>query len=156
MVKSEQIRKALGDFAASFGPAPTTIGTVASVGERTCILTVDDLDYPDIRLSPVIDGTEGLTIFPKVGTMAMAIRIEEADEWMLIGCQEIDKYRLVVGDLVFEVGTDQFTVKKGADSLKDALTLIVEAIQQIVVIYGNNPAYDKLTQALTKINNIFH
>jgi hypothetical protein len=88
--------------------------------------------------------------------MAMAIRIEEADEWMLIGCQEIDKYRLVVGDLVFEVGTDQFTVKKGADSLKDALTLIVEAIQQIVVIYGNNPAYDKLTQALTKINNIFH
>ncbi len=45
-------------------------------------------------------------------------------------------------------------VQKGADTLKQALTLIVEAVQPIVVLYGNNPVYAKLTQALAKINNL--
>ncbi len=41
------------------------------------------------------------------------------------------------------------------DSLKDILTLILKAVQPILVLYGNNPDYAKLTQALTKINNLF-
>jgi phage baseplate assembly protein V len=49
----------------------------------------------------------------------------------------------------------KFTISAGDDSVKDALTLIIEAVQQIVVIQGNNPDYDKLSQALTKVNNIF-
>jgi phage baseplate assembly protein V len=49
----------------------------------------------------------------------------------------------------------QFTINVGDDSLKDALTLIIQAVQQIVVMYGNNPDYTKLSEALTKVNNIF-
>lgn len=41
------------------------------------------------------------------------------------------------------------------NSLKDILTLIVQAVQPILVMYGNNPDFIKLTQALTKINSMF-
>lgn len=46
----------------------------------------------------------------------------------------------------------QLLVQKGGDTLKQALVLIVEAVQPIVVLYGNNPVYSKLAEALTKIN----
>lgn len=49
----------------------------------------------------------------------------------------------------------KFTISVDNDSLKDALTMLIEAVQQIVVMYGNNPDYTKLSQALTKVNNIF-
>ena len=49
---------------------------------------------------------------------------------------------------------EHLLVEKDGDTLKQALTLIVEAVQPIVVIYGNNPIYSKLSEALTKINNL--
>ena len=49
----------------------------------------------------------------------------------------------------------KFTITVDDDSLKDALTLIIQAVQQIVIMYGNNPDYTKLSEALTKVNNIF-
>ncbi|HJU46360.1 MAG TPA: hypothetical protein VJ647_06215 [Chitinophagaceae bacterium] len=49
----------------------------------------------------------------------------------------------------------KFAITVDGNSLKDALTLIIQAVQQIVVMYGNNPDYGKLSEALTKVNNIF-
>lgn len=49
----------------------------------------------------------------------------------------------------------KFTIAVDDNSLKDALTLIIQAVQQIMVMQGNNPDYAKLSQALTKVNNIF-
>ena len=40
------------------------------------------------------------------------------------------------------------------DTMKEVMTLIIEAVQQIVVLQGNNPNYVKLTQALVKVNNL--
>jgi phage baseplate assembly protein gpV len=79
-----------------------------------------------------------------------------------------DKFRMLFEDgtyFEYDKTTHQMTVslnssdgklllQKGTDTLKQALTLIVEAVQPIVVLYGNNPVYTKLTQALTKINNL--
>jgi len=155
MDKQEQIREGLRRFAERFGPAPTLLGTVVSVDADLCTMNVDELDIPDIRLRPVVGGSEGITVYPKEGAWAVAVRLEQTDEFMLIACSEVAKYRLVVDDMVYEVGEDKFLLKKGNDSLKDVIQLIIEAVQPIVVIYGNNPVYAKLTQALDKLNNIF-
>lgn len=166
MSKQDEIRKALGAFSSRYGPQNTMLATVKSVdeGEFTCVLVDDDndeLEYPDVRLRPVLDGNESITVFPKVGTWALVVRIEEDEDWMVIAVGEADKIsNLAETEIKSIVGTSEFTIddgflmQKGSDTLKQILTLIVEAVQPIVVIYGNNPVYAKLTQALTKINNL--
>ncbi len=166
MGKADDIRKALADFSGKYGPQNTMLATVDSVDEAefTCVLQDDDngeLTYPDVRLRPVLDGNESVTVFPKVGTWALAVRIEEEENWMVIAVGEADKVVTVAdSEIKSVVGTSEFTIddgflmQKGSDTLKQILTLIVEAVQPIVVIYGNNPVYAKLTQALTKINNL--
>jgi phage baseplate assembly protein gpV len=58
-------------------------------------------------------------------------------------------------DVILELsGNSKLGIKKGDDTLKQALTLINEAVTQIVVLYGNNPNYTKLLQAQQIINNI--
>lgn len=158
MSRLDEIRARLREFAAEVGPAPTMLATVVSVDEDelTCVLDDENGVIPDVRLKPVLDGEEGVIIFPKVGAWALAVRIEDDAEWMLVAASEVEKYRIKKGDYEFELSDAGFVVKKGNDSLKDALTLIIEAVQQIIVLQGTNPSYPKLTSALSKINNIFN
>lgn len=64
------------------------------------------------------------------------------------------KYSQIVKESSF-LQDGKFTISVDNNSLKDALTLIIQAVQQIMVMQGNNPDYAKLSQALTKVNNIF-
>lgn len=64
------------------------------------------------------------------------------------------KYSQIVKESSF-LQDGKFTITVNDNSLKDALTLIIQAVQQIVVMQGNNPDYAKLSEALTKVNNIF-
>src|SRR5207237_161663 len=116
----------------------------------------DDFEYPGIRLRPVLDGNEALTLFPKVGTWALAVRIEDEEhEWMVMAMGEVDKWRLKIGTAIIEQDATGLLVSKGTDTLKQVLTLIIEAMQKIIVLQGTNPDRAKLVTAKTKTNNLF-
>lgn len=157
MEHDEQIREALRDMAGRFGPMQTMLAKVKSVDEdeKTCVLIEeigeDELEIPDVRLRPVAIDDNGLIIFPKADTYVLAARIENDEEWMVIAVDEADKIKWTVGTCKFEVD-DGFLIKKGDNTLKDIIQMIIEAVQQIVVVYGNNPDYTKLASALTKLN----
>ena len=93
MLKETEIRSALADFAAKYGPQLTMLATVASVNidELTCVLDDDGIMYEDVRLRPIVDENEGLTLLPKIGTWALAIRIEDDKNWIIIELGKIDK-----------------------------------------------------------------
>lgn len=135
----------------------TIIGTVKSVdaNEMTCVLADDDFDIPEVRLRPVLDNKKSITIFPKVGAYAIAVRLEDTEEWMLIQAGEVDKYRIEQNDLVFEMDGQKFLIEKQGANLMQIIKSICEACLQIVVIQGNNPDYQKLKDALTKIQLLF-
>jgi hypothetical protein len=156
--RSEQIRQLLAEQAGRFGPPATMLATVKSVDEAsaTCVLYDEetDLDYYDVRLKPVVDTPEALTIFPAVGTWCIAVRIEGSDEWMAIAFNQAVKWRLKVGQAVIEQNETGLLIQKQTDTLRQALELLVQAVQQIVVVQGRGPDQVKLTQALTKIQNI--
>lgn len=146
-------------MAKEVGPDCTIMGTIKSVdeGEGTCVLYDEesDLEFTEIRLRPVLEEeNDFLTIVPKVGTWALAIRIEDADDWMIIAVGQADKYRLKIGEATVELDSDGLLVKKQEDTLKQVVQLIIEAMQVIVVVQGTNPDYTKLTQALSKMNNV--
>jgi len=158
--KQEEIRKALADHAMKFGPAATMLATVVAVDPSTFTCTLvdadDDFEYPGIRLRPVLDGNEALTLFPKVGTWALAVRIEDEEhEWMVMAMGEVDKWRLKIGATIIEQDATGLLVQKGSDTLKQVLTLIIEAMQKIIVLQGTNPDRAKLVTAKTKTNNLF-
>jgi hypothetical protein len=158
MDRARQIREKLQQMARQFGPPSTLLGQVKSVDENelTCDLYDEEtaVVFYDVRLRPVLDGKESLTLIPKVDTWALAARIEDDDEWMIIAAGEIDRYRLSIGQTVIEQDSTGLLIAKQDDTLKQVLTLIVEAVQKIVVIQGTNPDLPKLSQALTKINNL--
>lgn len=151
------IRDALMRLGGKVGPAPTIIGKVKSVDEdeKTCVIieTIgdDEIEIDDVRLRPVLNGNAAITIYPKVNSYVLALRIEGSEEWMVAGVDKTDKVKWEVGDCKFEVD-EGFLIKRGNDTLKDIIQMIIEATQQIVVLYGNNPDYSKLAQALSKLN----
>jgi hypothetical protein len=158
MGREEQIRQLLDERAGRVGPSPTMLATVKSVddAEGTCVLWDEEtaLDYYDVRLRPVLNGKESITVFPKVGSWCLAVRLENTEEWGVVACTEADKWRLKIGDAIIEQDAAGLQIKKQNDTLLQALELIIQAVMKIAVIQGTNPDYPKLQQALTKIKNI--
>lgn len=153
----EDIREALFNLAAKVGPMPTVLATVKSVdeGKMTCTLEDDDgALISEVRLRPVLDGKEALTVFPKVGTWALALRIENDDDWMVVAAGEADKWRLKVGEALVEQDASGLLVKQQSDSLLQVIELMIEAVMSVVVLQGRSPDYAKLQQALTKAKKI--
>jgi hypothetical protein len=158
MGREEQIRQLLDERAARVGPSPTMLATVRSVddAEGTCVLYDEEtnLDYYDVRLRPVLNGKENITIFPKAGSWCLAVRLENTEEWCVVACTEADKWRLKIGDAIIEQDATGLQIKKQNDSLREALEMIIQAVMKIMVVQGQNPDYAKLQQALLKIQNI--
>lgn len=157
MGKEAEIRQALGQFAARYGPTATLLAEVSAVDSATFTCTLDDdgLLYEGVRLRPVLDGKESLTLVPKVGSWALAVRLEDSEEWMLISAGEFDKVVTKVGTTVLEQDASGFLIKKGNDSIKQLFQLVIDSIKPIMVLYGNNPDFVKLLQAETMNNNLF-
>lgn len=91
---------------------------------------------------------------PDDGEAAGKFRNKFSDGTVIEYDKNASKYSQIVKTSSF-LQDGKFTITVDDDSLKDALTLIIQAVQQIMVMYGNNPDYGKLSQALTKVNNIF-
>jgi hypothetical protein len=127
----EEIREGLIRLAGNFGPSASLLGEVVSVDEDAgvCVINDGDVDVYDVRLRPVITGNQGVTMFPAVGSFVLAIRIEQDEEWMVIGAESIEKYRIVAGDLTLEMDGEKYQIKTGTDDLKQILNDLIEAIK---------------------------
>ena len=112
-----------------------------------------DADLLDVRLIADLENDKSFILVPKVDSFVVVGFLTDAVAYVTM-VSEVDKVYCKIGNLEFQLAS-KFLIKKGDDSIKDVLQLIIEAVQQITVIYGNNPDYAKLGQAETKINNLF-
>lgn len=95
MATPEQIREGFQNIAKSFGPSVSNIAVVKSVNEdeATCVLIdEDEQEYLDVRLRPVLTGKHSFLQVPKAGSQVLAIRVEDDDDWMVIACDEVEKF----------------------------------------------------------------
>lgn len=109
MTREQEIRDALKEFASKVGPLGSVLGTVKSVdaGAFTCVLYDEDsnTELIDVRLRPVLDDNDFLTVIPKVDTWALAIRIEEDEDWMILAVGEADKWKIKIGNTTQEIAS---------------------------------------------------
>jgi len=108
MSKQEEVRKLLKKMASEVGPAVSLLAEVKSVDETelTCVLTDDDgLEFFDVRLTPVVDGNVSFTIIPKINTWALAVRMEDSDDWLVLSVGEAQKVLLKCDEVVINDGS---------------------------------------------------
>ena len=157
MKEREQIKEQLGNFAAMYGPAAILTATVTAVNNDDDTVTVDfdnGNTMDDVRLKAVVDTGNKVLLIPKIGSVVLVGSIENSDEYVVLVVHEISEVVYLIDTTRYSVNASGFLIKKGDDTLKQILTLIVEAVQPMVVIYGNNPVYTKLAEALVKIQNL--
>ena len=134
--------------------------TVVSVDKSndTCIVEFDELQIGDVRIKATIeDQAKGVKLYPVPQSVVLVQRIVlgvNADYFITM-FSEVEEVRVLIGELVFKTNEEGVLIKKGDDSLKDILKLTIEAVQQITVLYGNPPNYQKLETAIEKLNNLF-
>lgn len=167
----QKIKEEMDLFASKRGPAVLVQAKVLTVNEVDNTVEVE-LDgggtIDDVQLRSIVKTGNKVVCYPKPNSIVLMAAITNSDEHYVVAVEEVDKVVMVKDDLTititnevnvvknglnFKVG-NKVKVEKGADSLKDALVKIIEAVQQIVVLQGNNPNYSKLATALTKINNL--
>lgn len=153
MDKKEQIRDRLKQMAKQHGPLNTVLATVTSVDEAegTCELDDDGLALYDVRLKPVLSADEAVITVPAVGSWVLVARIEEDEDWLLLACEKVEKYRVTVGAFKLELSADGFEISNDQTSLKSILTNLVS---EVVKIYAakNVGALQLISQ---NIENLF-
>lgn len=153
----DDIKKQLQLLAGEFGPAQIISAKVLSVNidEDSIAVAVDGgLEIDDVRLKSIIKAGNKLVLRPTVNSTVLIGRIENSDEWVMISPDEIDSMTMIIGDVKLDVDETGFLFQKEESTLKELVQLVIEAVEQIVVIEGNNPDYIKLAQAKTILNNL--
>lgn len=119
MATPEQIRDAFAKMAKSQAPAVSNIAKVKSVDEDegTCVLIdEDDQEFLDVRLKPVLTENQSFLQIPKIGTFVLAVRVEDDDDWMVIACDEVEKFLWIVGNTKLEL-TDKICMEANNQNL---------------------------------------
>jgi hypothetical protein len=117
MVTEAELRAALVDFIKRNGIGKSSLLAkvkAVNIGEKTIDLVDDDNAesfYEGVRLNPVVDSTKGLTIFPKIGTWCLAVRIEDSEEWMAVAFGEVQTFSLNAVETIFNDGLNDGLVK---------------------------------------------
>jgi hypothetical protein len=159
MDKQEQIRQRIKKFASDVGPKGTVLGKVTNLRESELLFDLEDdnsgLTYLDVRLRPVIDGTEGITLIPKEDTWALAVRLEDGEDWYALAFGEVDKVTVKCEQVVFNGGTKGGLVnwpdaKVQLDKTNDVVSALLTAISSWTPVPSDGGAAFKtaLTTAL--------
>lgn len=156
MGRDKEIRDALAQFAGKYGPHQTALYTVTSVSEadNTCEAIDDDGVEFLVRLMPIITDDQSIYQYPALGKMILAARLEDSGDWFICWAEQWTRMIIKIGRCTLETDGNKWTVKNDDANLKDVFTNIIEAIQVIAVIYGNNPDFAKLAEATTLVNNL--
>lgn len=132
MATAEQIRKGLEDMAKSHAPAVSNIATVKSVDEEkgTCVLIdEDEQEYLDVRLKPVLSGNKSFMQIPKIGTYVLAVRIEDDEDWMVIACDEVEKFLWITATCILEI-SDKFLIEANNQNLLTLMQRLFTVVER--------------------------
>lgn len=137
----EQIRDGLKEMAKAHGPTVSNIAKVKSVNESAATCELEDEDGQlifDVRLRPVLNGKKSFIQIPKVGSFVLAVRIEDDEDWMVIGCDEVTKVVWYVGTTIVEF-SDKVHIESHGENMANLMDDLFVAINNMVFTTPNGP-----------------
>ena len=145
----EDIRQKLGDLAGSSGPAVSNIAKVKSVDENGAVCVLEDEDgqeIPEVRLRPVLTGKKSFLQIPKIGSLVLTVRIEDDDDWMIIACDEVDKFLWVTDTTKVEL-TDKVHISANNKNMAELIDKLFEAILKMRFTTNTGPTIMLINRA---------
>lgn len=154
MPTPDEIRKGFEEMAKRKGPAVSNIAKVKSVNESaaTCVLIDEDgQEFFDVRLRPVLNENKSVLIIPKVNSYVLAVRIEDDEDWFIVGCDEIEKVGYYINNTLFEFDANGFKFQKDAETLKQLMADLIAAIKAMSFTLTTPDTINGATTALTNL-----
>lgn len=133
-------------------------GVVLEVNDNTCIVQRQNAPLlHNVRLMVIEDSVGSfIKVKPKIDSVVLCAIIEGMNaEAAIVQCSEIDEVQIIAGNKEYSINDSGHLIRGGSDNLKDAMELIIEAVEFIIVLKGRNPDRVKLEEARQKLQNIF-
>lgn len=149
MDEISEIKALFGKAAGRVGPAQFFPVLVKAVNENyTCSVEFSTgAIVDDARLKSVVKEGDCFVMVPRVGSIVLVASLENSDEFVVLAVDEPAAIQGKWGTLEYELNENGLRLKEGADTLLSGLNKLVEAVQQVLVMYGNNPDFVKLAEA---------
>jgi hypothetical protein len=109
--------------------------TIISVDKNkgTCVVSDDQIEFTDVRLSSVIDGDKKkFFLFPVVGSSVLVSPINEDLKKLYVEAySEIESLDLQIKTVQFRVSESGFLLKKENETLKGLISELLTAVEQM-------------------------
>lgn len=150
------IKDELANFSAKFAPKTikTALVTAVNADDTVAVTFSNGKMVDDARLRAVVASGNKVVLLPKVNSIVVVGKLENSDEYVVLVVSEVSEIKYVLDEVEMSVTDAGFLLKKQNDTLKQIATLIIEAIEPIIVLQGRNPDLVKLSQAKNKVNNL--
>lgn len=114
------------------------VGTAVNIDGYQCTVQRTGMgDLKDVRLNAIIPAgalNSYITVVPKEGSYVLAGIIENhVTEACVLQCSEVEKVMVVIGDVNFVIDSSGYKISKGGESLKQCLSDLADAINEITV-----------------------
>ncbi|KFF26806.1 hypothetical protein [Chryseobacterium vrystaatense] len=158
MATPEYIREGLRQIASSHAPAVSNIAQVKFVDEEKaiCILIDEDgQEYLDVRLRPVLTGNKSFIQIPTIGSYVLAVRVEDDDDWMVIACDEVEKFYWKTGTANLEL-SDKIHMEANGKNFALLVDTLFDAIRDMKFTTNYGPTINLINLAdFEKLRNEF-
>lgn len=144
----DDIKTQLSHFASKYGPATIVPATVLVVNadDTVQIEFSTGAVVDDARLRSVVKEGNRFVLVPKEGSIVQVGKIENSDEYLVIGVEEITQVRCQVDTTAFRVDAEGFLLKKGDDSLQKLIEDLFGAISRMVFTTNVGPTIKLVNQ----------
>lgn len=148
MDEISEIKSLFNKAAGRVGPSCFHPAKVLAINDNnTCIVRFSTgALVDDARLKSVVKDGDHFVTVPAVGSIVLVASIENSGEFVVLAVDEPEVIKGKWGTLEYELNADGLRLKRGDDTLLSGALKLVEAVNQVMVLYGNNPDYVKLAE----------
>ena len=99
----------------------------------TCTVKDDDIEYYNVQLSSIIDGSKKqMFIYPVIGSSVLVSPIEEKLEWLYVEVySEVEQVDWNIEAVKFNFDKNGFLLKKENETLKKLMVDLLQEIQKM-------------------------
>lgn len=136
----------------------TMLAEIKSINadERTCVVTIEEIDYDDVRLYSVANKElKGFVMLPKIGSQVIVSRIGNSNELFVSMFSEVDAVKLTIGDkLAVELTTDKLNYTSDKVTLEIKENKVHLTADEIVFNGGDNDGLVKLKELQSNLDSL--
>ncbi|TAG31880.1 MAG: hypothetical protein EAZ35_02190 [Sphingobacteriia bacterium] len=150
MIKASMLR---------FGKIVIKEAVIVAVNNNTCSISIDNGPViKGVLMQSIVDSVANfIRVKPSVGSVVQVGMVQnKEEEYIILQCSLIEEVWMKVGDVEYKINSTKHFVKNGNAEMWDAINLLFQAIEPIIILQGRNPDRLKMAQSKLKFKKIYN